>query len=51
MYCALYTDDTVLYRQRSPYKHNRFPFVRRCISQTKGEPYGVIRSIRDLNLI
>ncbi|EMN9778479.1 hypothetical protein LT187_003483 [Acinetobacter baumannii] len=49
MYCALYTDDTVLYRQRSPYKHNRFPFVRRYayLTDKKGEPYGVIRSIRD----
>ena len=49
MYCALYTDTTVLYRQRSPYKHNRFPFVRRFayIKDKTGSPYGVIRSIRD----
>jgi len=49
MYCAMYTDDTVLYRQRSPYKHNRFPFVRRFakIKDRDGTPYGVIRSVRD----
>jgi len=49
MYCALYTDTTVLYRQRSPYKHNRFPFVRRFayLNDKSGSPYGVIRSIRD----
>lgn len=49
MYCAMYTDDTVLYRQRSPYKHNRFPFVRRFakLKDREGTPYGVIRSVRD----
>ncbi|MBV6551768.1 hypothetical protein KTN00_12155 [Acinetobacter soli] len=49
MYCALYTDTTVLYRQRSPYKHNRFPFIRRFayLKDKDGSPYGVIRSIRD----
>lgn len=49
MYCAMYTDDTVLYRQKSPYKHNRFPFVRRYayLKDREGTPYGVIRSIRD----
>lgn len=49
MYCAMYTDDTVLYRQASPYKHNRFPFVRRFayIKDRDGTPYGVIRSVID----
>lgn len=49
MYCAMYTDDTVLYRQKSPYKHNRFPFVRRYayLKDREGTPYGVIRSIKD----
>lgn len=49
MYCAMYTDDTVLYRQKSPYKHNRFPFVRRYayLKDREGTPYGVIRSVRD----
>jgi len=49
MYCAMYTDDTVLYRQKSPYKHNRFPFVRRYayLKDREGTPYGVIRSVID----
>ena len=49
MYCAMYTRDTVLYRQRSPYKHNRFPFVRRVayIKDKTGTPYCIIRQIRD----
>lgn len=49
IYCAMYTDDTVLYRQRSPYKHNRIPFVRRYayLDDREGMPYGVIRSVRD----
>ena len=49
MYCTMYTDDTVLYRQKSPYKHNRFPFVRRYayLKDREGTPYGVIRSVRD----
>lgn len=49
MYCAMYTGSTLLYRQKSPYKHNRFPFVRRvCYIKNKdGSPYGVIRQIRD----
>lgn len=49
MYCAMYTDDTVLYRQKSPYKHNRFPFVRRYayLKDREGTPYGVIRAVRD----
>ena len=49
MYCAMYTDDTVLYRQKSPYKHNRFPFVRRYayLKDREGTPYGIIRSVRD----
>ncbi|WP_336984803.1 hypothetical protein [Acinetobacter modestus] len=49
MYCAMYTNNIVLYRQKSPYKHNRFPFVRRVcyIRNRDGAPYGVIRQIRD----
>jgi hypothetical protein len=49
MYCAMYTNSIVLYRQKSPYKHNRFPFVRRVcyIRNRDGAPYGVIRQIRD----
>ena len=49
IYCAMYTDDTVLYRQKSPYKHNRIPFVRRYayLQDREGTPYGVIRSVRD----
>lgn len=49
MYCSMYTDDTVLYRQKSPYKHNRFPAVRRFayIKDRDGTVYGVIRSVRD----
>lgn len=49
IYCAMYTDTTVLYRQKSPYKHNRLPFVRRFayLKDREGTPYGVIRSIRD----
>lgn len=49
MYCAMYTNNVVLYRQKSPYKHNRFPFVRRVcyIRNRDGAPYGVIRQIRD----
>src|SRR5690606_8906650 len=32
-----------------PYKHNRFPFVRRYayLKDREGTPYGVIRSIKD----
>jgi len=49
MYCAMYTDDTVLYRQKSPYKHNRFPFVRRYayLKDRDATPYGVIHSVID----
>ena len=49
IYCAMYTDDTVLYRQKSPYKHNRIPFVRRFayLKDRNGAPYGVIRSVKD----
>lgn len=49
MYCAMYTASSLLYRQISPYKHNRFPFVRRVayIKDKTGTAYGVIRQIRD----
>lgn len=49
IYCALYTENTVLYRMKSPYKHNRFPFIRRYayLKDRTGAPYGVIRNIRD----
>lgn len=49
MYCAMYTNNVVLYRQKSPYKHNRFPYIRRvCYIRNKdGAPYGAIRQIRD----
>lgn len=56
MYCAMYTDNTLLYRQKSPYKHNRLPYVRRlCYIKNKdGSSYGVVRQIRhpqsDLNI-
>lgn len=49
MYCAMFTDDTLLYRQKSPYKHNRFPFVRRYayIKDKDGTPRGVIDAVID----
>lgn len=49
MYCAMYTNNMVLYRQKSPYKHNRFPYVRRVcyIRNRDGACYGAIRQIRD----
>lgn len=49
MYMALYTGRTVLYHDKSIYKHNRFPFVRRIAFMHKQDktPYGVIRQIID----
>lgn len=49
MYCAIFTETTVLYRARSPYKHNRFPYVQRVayIKDLDGSSYGVMRSIID----
>jgi hypothetical protein len=45
----IYCENTILVDQRSPYAHNRFPFVpiwgyRR---HRDGMPYGVIRNLRD----
>lgn len=49
MYCALYTRSVVMYNKRSPYEHNRFPFVARFayIKNRNGWTYGIIRQIRD----
>lgn len=49
VYCSIFTDAGMLFRGRSPYRHNRFPFTpiwcyRR---QRDGMPYGMIRNIRD----
>ncbi|WP_111861148.1 hypothetical protein [Acinetobacter sp. CFCC 10889] len=49
IYCAMYTNNTLLYRQKSPYKHNRLPYIKRsCYIRNKdGAAYGVVRQIRD----
>ena len=48
-YCAIFTRGTLLWNQKSPYKHNRIPYVRRIgfLDNQTGMPYGVIRAMRD----
>ena len=49
MYLAIFTRQTMLWHGKSPYAHNRFPFVRRTVFQDDktGEPYGLVRDLRD----
>lgn len=49
VFVAIFTDKTLLYSGKSPYKHNRFPFVRSVayIKDKTGLPYGAIRALRD----
>lgn len=46
---CLFTDTILLISEVSPYRHNRFPFVRTVayIDDETGMPYGIIRSLRD----
>jgi hypothetical protein len=49
VYCAVFCENTLLQNMRSPYHHNRFPFVP-IWGYRKGkfhEPYGVVRNCRD----
>jgi hypothetical protein len=49
VYCAVFCEGTLLQNMRSPYHHNRFPFVP-IWGYRKGkfhEPYGVVRNCRD----
>lgn len=49
VYCAVFCENTMLQNMRSPYHHNRFPFVP-IWGYRKGkfhEPYGVVRNCRD----
>jgi hypothetical protein len=50
MYVALYTRSAILFHDKSPYAHNKFPFVCRTafIKDSDGTPYSVIRQIRDI---
>lgn len=56
VYTLMFTKMTVLYHQKSPYRHNRFPFVQRVanIKGRDGSVYGTMRSMcdpqADLNL-
>ena len=49
MYCAIFTQDTLLWHSRSPYRHNDFPYVRRTVfrDDRSKNPYGLIRDLRD----
>ena len=46
---CVFTDNTLLFSGVSPYRHNRFPFVRTVayLDDKTGMPYGVIRALRD----
>jgi hypothetical protein len=51
VHCAIFTDAGLLDLRESPYRHNRYPFtplwgMRRA---RDGMPYGIIRSLRDIN--
>lgn len=48
-YCAIFTRGTLLWNARSPYKHNRIPYIPRIgfIDNQTGMPSGIIRSMRD----
>jgi hypothetical protein len=55
MYCTIWAGDNLLEHRKTPYHHNRFPFVPRW-GKRRGEtgmPYGMIRSLigpqEDLN--
>lgn len=56
VYVLMFTKMTVLYHQKTPYRHNRFPFVQRVanIKGRDGTVYGTMRSMcdpqSDLNL-
>jgi hypothetical protein len=47
---SVFTAGFMLSDEKSPYKHNRFPFVRRTayINAATGQTYGVIRCVRDI---
>jgi hypothetical protein len=49
MYVAIFTRHTMLWHSRSPYDHNRFPFVPRLVftDDRTGCAYGLIRDLRD----
>jgi len=46
---SLWADNLLIYDQPSPYKHDRFPYIRRIAYRRKrdGMVYGVIRQLRD----
>jgi hypothetical protein len=49
VWCSIYTDKGIVWNGRSPYRHNRIPFVivwayRRARDNA---PYGIIRNLRD----
>ena len=48
-WCAIFTRGTLLWNQRSPYRHNRIPYIPRIgfIDNQTGMPSGIIRSMRD----
>lgn len=48
-YCCMFTGGTLLQLERTPYQHNRFPFVPIwCYRRGRDNaPYGVIRDLRD----
>lgn len=50
MHVAVMTSKGLIYKERSPYKHNKFPFTPIwCYRRGRdGLPYGVIRGMRDL---
>jgi hypothetical protein len=52
MRVAIMTENAILYEEKSPYKHNRFPFTPLwCYRRARdGMPYGVVRDIRDAQI-
>lgn len=52
VWCSIFTEKTLLWHAKSPYKHNKFPYVRRVcqIDDKTGEPVGMIRSIRPIQM-
>lgn len=49
MHLSIFTEDTLLWHGESPYRHNKFPYVRRLceMDDTTGDPVGMIRAVRD----
>lgn len=49
VWCAIFTKSGLLYHGRSPYKHNKIPFVVIwCYRRSRDNaPYGMIRNLRD----